>query len=144
MLNEKKIHTMTKLAMFEEKKGKEDLKINKYYRIDYIRLRLYNSFVCVTIGYVILLAAVILYYSEYLLQNAVKLNYKEIGAQALIIYIVLLIVYGFITILVSMYSYDRAKKRLKKYKKNLKMLQQFYNEEMESKQEEIHDESIGI
>ena len=58
MLNEDKIKVMNKLAMYEKTEGKKYLPVSKYYRSDYIGLALIKNFFLVTIGYVLVVAAV--------------------------------------------------------------------------------------
>jgi len=129
MLNEKKIRLMTKLAMFEQKEGKKELVIDKYYKIDYIRREVFKTILCTTLGYLLLLLTILVYESEYMLQKITTLNYSQIALYAIVIYILLLVVFGLITAMISYVNYDKAKKKMKKYKKNLKMLRLFYKEE---------------
>ena len=51
MINEEKVKIMTKLAMYEQGKGRKYLPVSKYYRSDYIGLALIKNFFLVTIGY---------------------------------------------------------------------------------------------
>ena len=44
MLKEEKIRLMTKLARYESGEGKEELRIARYYRSDYIGLALFRNF----------------------------------------------------------------------------------------------------
>ena len=44
MLKEEKIRLMTKLARYESGEGKEELRIARYYRSDYIGLALFSQF----------------------------------------------------------------------------------------------------
>lgn len=131
MLNEKKIRLMTKLALFEEKEGKEELKLDRYYRIDYIRYQVLKSIVCLTVGYLLILMLILLYQSEHILDTLPLLDYKTIGIYVLIIYLFLVVFYSFITGIVSYFRYDRARKKMRSYKKNLKALRLFYKEEGE-------------
>lgn len=50
MINEEKVKIMTKLAMYEQGKGRKYLPVSKYYRSDYIGLALIKNFFLVTIG----------------------------------------------------------------------------------------------
>ena len=67
MINEEKVKIMTKLAMYEQGKGRKYLPVSKYYRSDYIGLALIKNFFLVTIGYCLSVAAVAVYFGEYLL-----------------------------------------------------------------------------
>ena len=44
MLKEEKIRLMTKLARYESGEGKEELRIARYYRSDYIGLALFRKY----------------------------------------------------------------------------------------------------
>lgn len=129
MLNDKKIRLMTKLALFEDHAGKEELKLDRYYRIDYIRYQVLKSALCVTLGYVLILLSVLVYQSEYIMDNITTIAYKTIGLYIVMIYLFILLFYSFITGIISYFHYERAKKKIKKYKKNLKTLRLLYEEE---------------
>lgn len=129
MLNDEKIRLMTKLALFEECDGKEELKKAQYYRIDYIRFQVLKSALCVTLGYILILLAILVYQSEYIMDNITTIAYKKIGFYVVMAYLFILLFYSFITGIVSYFHYERAKKKLKKYKNNLKTLRLLYKEE---------------
>lgn len=129
MLNEKKIRLMSKLAMFEEKEGKEELQISHYYRTDYVRFQVLKTVICVTIAFAIILGLIIFYHSEYLIAEAVKLDYEKIGMYTLGSYIIMLTIFILSTMLGFTLKYNASKKRLNQYMKNLKLLRKFYKEE---------------
>ena len=81
MINEEKVKIMTKLAMYEQGKGRKYLPVSKYYRSDYIGLALIKNFFLVTIGYCLSVAAVAIYFGEYLLENIHKMNVREYYSQ---------------------------------------------------------------
>ena len=58
MLKEEKIRLMTKLARYESGEGKEELRIARYYRSDYIGLALFRNFFLASIGYLVILLLV--------------------------------------------------------------------------------------
>ena len=49
MLNNRKIRIMTKLATYEEKEGKEDIKLSKYYKTDFVRLNILKTIMSIMI-----------------------------------------------------------------------------------------------
>ena len=53
MLKKEKIRLMTKLARYESGEGKEELRIARYYRSDYIGLALFRNFFLASIGYLV-------------------------------------------------------------------------------------------
>ena len=54
MLDERKVKLMTRMALYEEQQGREDLKVSAYYRKDYTSLHTLATILWVTIGYVCL------------------------------------------------------------------------------------------
>ena len=79
MINEEKVKIMTKIAMYEQGKGRKYLPVSKYYRSDYIGLALIKNFFLVTIGYIMAVAAVAVYFGEYLMENLHKMNLVSMG-----------------------------------------------------------------
>ena len=55
MLDERKVKLMTRMALYEEQQGREDLKVSGYYRKDYTSLHTLATILWVTIGYVCLI-----------------------------------------------------------------------------------------
>lgn len=88
MINEEKVKIMTKLAMYEQGKGRKYLPVSKYYRSDYIGLALIKNFFLVTIGYCLIVAAVAVYFGEYLLENIHKMNLIMLGVYIVIGYLI--------------------------------------------------------
>jgi len=129
MLNNKKIKTMTKLALYEQSDGKEDLRISKYYKTDYVRLHVLKTAVSVTVGYILLLVMIGMYKAEYLIKNLVKLNLFRIGQYILEFYIIIMAVYVTGSIIGYSLKYSKSRKDLSKYYKALKKLNDFYQDE---------------
>lgn len=129
MLNNNKIRMMTKLAVYESKVGKEDIHLSKYYKTDYVRYQVLKSIICATVGYALILVLLFLYKSEYIIKNAVTLDYKTIGINTLGIYIIIIAVYGLGSMVGYSFKYDLSRKKLARYFKMLKRLQKIYDDE---------------
>jgi uncharacterized membrane protein YesL len=129
MLNNEKIRLMTKLAVYESKEGKEDISLSKYYKTDYVRYQVIKSILSATFGYALILVLIVLYKSEYIIKNAVVLDYKTIGIYVLGFYIMIAAVYGLASIVGYSMKYDASRKKLGRYFKLLKRLSKIYNEE---------------
>lgn len=129
MLNNDKIRLMTKLAVYENKDGKEDIRLSKYFKTDYVRYQVIKSVICATIGYAIILGLIFMYKSEYFIKNAIVLDYKTLGSYILGFYIMIVAVYGLASIVGYSIKYDRSRKKLGRYFKLLKRLSKIYNEE---------------
>lgn len=129
MLNNRKIRLMTKLAVYEAKEGKEDIHLSKYYKTDYVRYQVLKSIISATVGYLLILMLVFLYRMEYLIKNAVTLDYKSLGMIILGIYIIIITIYGFGSIVGYSRKYDASRKKLARYFKLLKKLEKLYKED---------------
>lgn len=129
MLDHEKVKTMTKLAIYEDRTGKEDIKLSQYYKTDYVRLQVINTFVFTTIGYLFVLLLLGLYKAEYLIQEAVSLDYGTIGMYLLGIYLMVVIIYCLCTIIICSIKYEKSRKQLKGYYRELKYLHKLYEEE---------------
>ncbi len=129
MLNNDKIRLMTKLALYESKEGKEDIRLSKYYKTDYVRYEIIKSIICATLGYALILFLIFIYRSEYIIANAVTLDYKSIGIYILGVYIMIVSAYGLGTAVAYSIKYDKSRKKLGRYYKLLQRLSKIYNEE---------------
>jgi hypothetical protein len=129
MLNTNKVRLMTKLALYETKEGKEDIRLSKYYKTDYVRYQVIKSMICATVGYAFILLLIFIYKSENIIKNAVTLNYKTIGTYVLGIYIIIIAIYGLGAMVGYSIKYDQSRKKLSRYYKLLKRLNKIYNEE---------------
>lgn len=129
MVNNRKVRLMTKLAVYETREGKEDLKLSRYFRRDYLRDRMLRSFVAVTVGFVFLVGLGALYQMEYIVSNAVNLDYMTILRSLIAIYLVILIIFVMASLVFGMLHYNRSRNKLARYFRMLRRMRSFYNEE---------------
>lgn len=129
MLNEEKIKIMNKLAMYEQGEGKKYLPVSRYYRSDYIGLALIKNFFLVTIGYCLILAGIAAYFGEYLVDNVHKMDLVAVGRNAVIGYVVVLVVFSVATYIQYSVKYHKAKKSVKEYYQELTELNKIYSRE---------------
>lgn len=129
MLNNRKVRLMTRLAIYEQTEGKEDVRISKYFQTDYVRLNVLKSVVAITIGYLLILLLLILYHSEYLIREAVTLDYRGMVTRYAGIYVIILAVYGALCMIGYMIKYRASRKKLAKYFRMLRRLRSLYREE---------------
>ena len=64
MLNNEKIILMTKLSLYEQKNQKKEIKTSKYFRGDYMSLKMLKSFLCITVAYLLCLVLWFMYKSD--------------------------------------------------------------------------------
>lgn len=129
MIHSKKVRLMTQCAIYQKHEGADDLKIARFFRSDYIRLEVVKTILGITFGYLIILGMIIMYNLEYLIANALNLNYPGLGKRILAYYILLLAAY--IIFAVARYSYLHLKshKRLGRYYKMLGRIRKYSEEE---------------
>ncbi len=129
MIDNERVRIMTRMSIYEKHEGKGDLKFNKFFKSDYARLQVLKTLVWVTIAYVIVIALVVLYKLEYFIDNALVLDYPELGKTILMYYIIVLTVYLVGALVGYSLKYQFSRKRLKKYYRLLRSLKEIYNEE---------------
>ena len=129
MVNMRKVQLMTKLAIYEKTEGKEDIKLGKFFRRDYVRLKVLHNIVWVTLGYLLVLAMIIAYQMEYLIREAVNLDYIGMGRTILGVYVIVVTVYTMVAMVAYGLYYDYSRKKLAKYFRMLRRLRSMYQEE---------------
>lgn len=132
MVNKEKTALMTKLALYENIEGKEDIKLGRYYKGDYVRFQVLKTVVAVTIGYLLLVLLVLIYNSEYLIANAVKLDYATMLRAAIGFYAATLTVFIAGAVVGYSLKYTLSRKKLAVYFRMLRRLRIFYKEEDET------------
>ena len=133
MLNVKKIRLMTEMARYEEGKGKEEMRISKYFRSDYLVIALFKNFILASIGYAVVVLLVATYFSEYLLNNVHKMNLILLGVILVGSYIITITIYSVITYVKHSLKYSRAKRGVESYDRKLEKLETLYRKEDEIK-----------
>lgn len=123
MLDKKRIRLMAKMAVYEKNDINKDLKISSYYRKDYTSLNTLITILWITIGYVIVAGLFVLCNLEALLENLTITKLIILGAVALGIYFVILIVYGICASSFYSAKHNSAKQRVKKYYRDLARLE---------------------
>lgn len=136
MLSEKKIRLMVRLADYEQNQGKEDMERTKYFKLDYIRFQILKTFVSVTGAVFLALLLIGMYHMEYIITNALELDYAGMSKYFLVIYILLLCLFSFVTVSVSSVQYEASKARVKEYYAELQELIAYYEEEEDRMKEE--------
>ena len=128
MLNEERIILMTQLAAYEVNEGKRNVKIDHYFRSDYIAVQVLKSIVSASIAFALVFALYVFYDFENFMQNLYKMDLIAFARDVLIRYGVSVVAYGVITYIVCTYRYSRVKRSLKCYYHNLKKLNSLYHE----------------
>lgn len=136
MLSETKIRLMIRLADYEQNQGKIDLERTKYFKLDYIRHEILKTIVSVTGAVFLSLLLIGMYHIEFLITNALELDYAWIARYFFASYLLVLFLFSLVTVSVSSIRYEASKNRVKEYYSTLQELILFYQDEEEGSKEE--------
>lgn len=131
MLDNRKITLMTRLALFEKGSGKEDFRLARYYRADYIRFEMLKTFVCTTAAFLLTAGMLAVYKAEYFLKQAAEMKYDQFLLLVLAGYLLLLAGSELVTFFLSSRHIKTSRKKLGKYYYNLRALRKYYKENEE-------------
>lgn len=143
MVNEEKLKLMTKLAIYENTKGKKQLNISKYYKRDYVRFQMFKTAVSSTVAFFILLFAYCMLNAEELLLELNDLDFLNIAAKIGIVYVIFLVLYMLAAWLVYANKYEKIKPDVILYNRNLKKLKEFYDREEKELREKRTGRSVN-
>lgn len=129
MINEEKVILMTRASLYEEKSGKEQLKISRYFRHDYISLQILYGWFFATICFALCATLWGACHMEYLLDNLHKMDLKSFGMTVVFYYVLLVAVYVCILYGVCSYRYYVAKKSVNSYAQALRKISDIYTHE---------------
>ncbi len=129
MVNEERVKSLYKLAVYEKTEEKEHRQTGRYFRSDYIGKEMIVSFFSGTIGYGIMALLWMMSDMEEILRQINTLEIINTVIIIIAVYIGFIAVYLFITFLVYLFRYTRSRKHLDEYKANLKRLNQIYERE---------------
>lgn len=120
---------MTRMAIYESNDGKEDFKISEYYQKDYASLNTWKSIIWVTIGYAIIIGAILLIYLDKIFEVASLSGLLIIAGAIVIGYFMTIVITGIIAYDFYKKKHIEARKRVKKFNNNLTRLGRMYEKE---------------
>ncbi len=129
MIQQDRVREMTKMAIYEEGKGREELAVCRYFRSDYVGLQLVKTFFCATVAYVILAAFWALYHADDFLQGMSLEQLKRTGIWVLVFYGVFLTIFMIITFVYARIRYKKCYAGVKVYKRHLNRIVKMYDRE---------------
>lgn len=129
MIDPKKVRLMTKLAIYEEGPGKQDLKINCYSRKTYVNIKQLESIIAVTFAYIL---GMLLYcfgiYTD-IISGGLNFPYQKYILHAAVLYVLLIVLDFICTRRYYGRVYDKMKKDIKQYDHTLYRLQRYIQKE---------------
>ena len=133
MVNEEKVRLMTRLAIYEESTGREDLEKGKYFQHDYVKYNCLKTLVSTTVLLVVIFAAYVYYNMAELITQLVDMDFFGLAYKLLIIYALVCVAFMIMAWFLYTYRYSKAKPKLIKYNRDLKKLIEFYEKEEKTK-----------
>ena len=125
-MDRKKVAVMTRMAFYEQSQGREDQRISQYYKKDYASLHMWFSLIWLTVGYVLLVGALFFSFSDRLFSHTHLNYYIRMGMAVVIVYLILLLVYGIASRTYYSDRHKRARNRVKKFMRDVVRLEKMY------------------
>lgn len=150
MLNEEKIKLMTKMAIYEQRQGKKEIPMSRYFRSDYISLGIIKTVIASTIAYVLIVALWLFYDFEGFMNRLTEIDIVDWGRTILILYVAYMIISILVAYLVYRYKFRKVRESLKTYNAGLKEITRMQEaegrirEEIEMGGSDQYDESFSI
>ena len=129
MLNEERIRSMTRLAIYENNEGKKTIPLSHYYKSDYVSKSLMKSFVYGTISFGIMLGMWMIYQMDNAKKSLFGGNLEQFLIQIILLYLIFVIFYLLITYIYASVTFSRSKKSIKKYQALLKIVEKMHERE---------------
>ena len=120
MVNEERIKQLFKIAVYEQTEEKEHREAGQFYRSDYIGKEVVKSFFTGSIAYALMAALWAISNWDMVMHQINTLEIIDTFVAMVVIYIIFLAGYIFVTALVYYNRYKRSKKKLDGYIQNLK------------------------
>ena len=143
MLSEERVKLMTRLESYEDTEGKKTVPVSRHFRSDYIGLQILKAIICATIAYMIVFGAYIYYNFETLMLDIYKIDLAAFAGNVIRYYVIFLVVYCVIVYIAFTVKYHKAKKSIKRYFNNLKLLNAMYAKEAAEAEHRASEASEG-
>lgn len=137
---------MTKLALYEQSNGKKSLPASKYYKDDYLGLKLINSAIVATLAFLLTLVCIVFVNIETLIYDITTIDLVNVGRIVTVCYIAFMVLYLTISYIVYKIKYNMIKDEVKEYDDTLKALYGIYKTEgtLQEALESGSDEEVEI
>jgi cbb3-type cytochrome oxidase subunit 3 len=129
MVNAERTKLMTKAEIFRVKEERRALKLNRFYRSDYISYEMIRSALCFIFGYVLVVVMWVLYYAEPLMTTKQIEELVQMAVQAGVVLLCLLACFLVVSYFVFRRKYRKARAKVKDYQALLKQINHLYEQE---------------
>lgn len=120
---------MTKMALYEQKEGREDMNISAYYKKDYMSMKLIANFVWTTIGYGCAVLLILGWGMTSWLERLTLTLLILLAAVIILAYLALMIITTIVAGRIYGKKHRDARMRMKRYNHELLQLIKIYEKE---------------
>lgn len=135
MVNEEKVKLMTETALVQKRKKRETFLAVCFYGDDYVSFQTIKAVIGVTFSYVLMLALWALGRLDALMTDYSIPALLNLAKNFLVLYLMLLLLTVFLSVLVYTSRYWKAREHVKTYQTNLKKLYRLYRKEEKERKE---------
>ncbi len=143
MLNEEKIKLMTRITIFEKHEESRGLRISKYYKEDYIRYGGLRTIIAATVCYWLIVALYCYFNMQEILSSINEMDYFKVIAKLMAGYLLSALVLYVMGFFVYLARYQKARRGLIIYNRNLKALIKLGAKKRKKKTGVIKSSAIG-
>jgi len=135
----KKIRLMTRIAIYEKTEGKKNELVARYFRSDYIGLKILGAIISATLVFLTVIGLYVVCNSETLLADFYRIDLLEEARKLILYYIGFVVVYVSIVAVVFFVKYNKAVKYKRIFSRNLKKLLSHYGKKEDFEEEDDDD-----
>ena len=135
----KKIRLMTRIAIYEKTEGKKNEPVARYFRSDYIGLKILGAIICATMVFLTVIGLYVVCNSESLLTDFYSIDLLEEARKLILYYIGFVVMYVSIVAVVFFVKYNKAVKYKRIFSRNLKKLLSHYGKKEDFEEEDDDD-----
>ncbi|MBO4775930.1 MAG: hypothetical protein J5515_04875 [Lachnospiraceae bacterium] len=135
----KKIRLMTRIAIYEKTEGKKNEPVARYFRSDYIGLKILGAIICATMVFLTVIGLYVVCNSESLLTDFYRIDLLEEARKLILYYIGFVVMYVSIVAVVFFVKYNKAVKYKRIFSRNLKKLLSHYGKKEDFEEEDDDD-----
>ena len=128
-MNQERVRLMTRLAAYEQDKGKDYMKMDQYFRKDYLALHMIKTFLCSTLAFAVLFLLSVCYRMEDWFQELYQGDYTGYLVKLVAEYVLFVLFYQIVAWIVYSLRYKKGHKLQRQYHSQLKKLEKIYEKE---------------
>lgn len=132
MLNKTRISTMSKMNIYEKGYGKKDIQTCEHFKWDYVSKNIVIGLIWMSLLYLILVAAMMLYKVDYILNIIVADDLKDFMNKVGFGMLCIWVIFSFVFYFVYSAHYKKAQKNTHRYYREMKKLNYIYMKEAEN------------